>query len=189
VRRFFSRRKDVVLECTQAISDGADINVIPAPMLDRVTEDEAIRLPILVYGSHIFLRRAFLAGCADYCKEPWTLDELEARLDRIIASVTRGYDFPWGKLGFSGRDASVSGTGLGLTYQELRILRVLVEQRGNVVPREALFYSLWGNPGSASSRIVDVHVSSLRKKIARAVPGLGGTSVISSVRNIGYIIT
>jgi DNA-binding response OmpR family regulator len=147
-----------------------------------------MRLPVLVYGSHIFLRHAFLAGCSDFCKDPWTLDELELRLEKLLSGICKKYEFSWGRIGFSGNQVYISDKRILLTYQEMRVLKMLVEQRGNIVPREALFYTIWGNPGTESSRVVDVHIASIRKKIIAAINPACDIKIISSVRNIGYII-
>jgi DNA-binding response OmpR family regulator len=188
VRRFFSKRKDVVLQFEAALSYDADVNVMPADMLNTFAENNEMRLPVLIYGSHIFLRQAYLFGCSDFCKDPWSLEELELRLDKILFSILKKYEFSWGSVTFSGREVAVSGSAMPLTYQEMKIFRILVEQRGIAVPREVLFYSLWGNPGSGTSRVIDVHVAALRKKMSAVVAGKTGKPIISSVRNIGYII-
>ncbi len=157
-------------------------------MIGKIDNPNTHRLPVLAYGSHIFLRDAFLSGCSDFCKDPWSLDELEARLEKMMSAISRNYEFPWGRIGFSGNDVFVADRRIPLTYQEARVLRMLVEQRGSVVPREALFYAIWGNRGSETSRVVDVHVASIRKKIHSILESKEDVKIISPVRNIGYII-
>jgi DNA-binding response OmpR family regulator len=188
VRRFFLRRKDLRVDFAAEIAYDADLNVIPAWMIKTITNENQMRLPVLVYGSHIYLRPAFIAGCSDFCKDPWSLEELEVRIDRLVSGIAKNYRFSWGEISFSGNDVLVNGSKVFLTYQEMRIFRLLVEQRGNPVPREVLFYAIWGNEGTGSSRVVDVHVASLRKKLGASIPSDSELKLITSVRKVGYII-
>ncbi len=53
------------------------------------------------------------------------------------------------------------------TNSEWEILKYLYEHRGTVVKREELIHILWGNASNKEpTRTVDVHVSSIRKKLA-----------------------
>ena len=65
-----------------------------------------------------------------------------------------------------------------LTPTELRILMLLTEEPGNVYSREKMAYTVWGYQWAGDSRVVDVHIQRLRKKI--------GSSRIETVRGFGY---
>jgi DNA-binding response OmpR family regulator len=165
-----------------------DVDCIVLPADDTTTINESVkrRLPVLVFGSHFFLRQAYLAGCSDFCKDPWTLGELELRLDAIVSGIIKRHRFSWGEIELSGGTARVGGNEIGLSWHEVSILRVLLEQCPAVVPREVLFYAIRGKPGEEGSRVIDVHVSSLRKKLKPFVPDDG--PLIASVRGMGYMI-
>lgn len=84
-----------------------------------------------------------------------------------------------------------------LSRQESEILGTLLKQRGKTVTREVLFYRIWGNLPDKPSRVVDVHVSSLNRKIRKLMPGGEGTAdipdgttdrLIVTVRGLGYKI-
>lgn len=65
-----------------------------------------------------------------------------------------------------------------LTPTELRILMLLTEEPGNVYSREKMAYTVWGYQWAGDSRVVDVHIQRLRKKI--------GSTRIETVRGFGY---
>src|SRR4051812_40243677 len=57
---------------------------------------------------------------------------------------------------------------LELTLTEFRLLEFLVSNRGRVLPRGEIFRSVWGERAvNADSRILDVYVAKLRRKIER----------------------
>jgi two-component system response regulator VicR len=78
---------------------------------------------------------------------------------------------------------------LPISRQEYKLLKILVRYANNPVSREDLLEVLGYTPGNASSRLVDVHISSLRAKIKAC--GLGKPSQrrwnpIRAVRGVGY---
>jgi DNA-binding response OmpR family regulator len=73
-----------------------------------------------------------------------------------------------------------------LCAQEQSILRLLSANAGEPVSREALYYGIWGRPAAEESRVVDMHIASLRRKLRRLFPESG--ACIRSVRGVGYLI-
>ncbi len=144
-------------------------------------------IPVIAYGASYDMRRAFLAGCFDYLKDPWFPEELLLRLDRLFRVTHRPQS--WRGVTLQGC-LLVSDRGQEeLSYVEAIILKTLLAHRGEVVPRDVLFYAIWGHLPDNASRAVDVHISSLRKKIHRlCADNDTGMSVITSVRRIGYTI-
>ena len=72
----------------------------------------------------------------------------------------------------------VDGEEIHLTPTELRILLLLTDQPGHVYSREKIAYTVWGYEWAGDSRVVDVHIQRLRKKI--------GSELIETVRGYGY---
>lgn len=142
-------------------------------------------LPVVAYGRATGLRAAFLSGCRDYLKEPWTADELALRIARI--AVSSSFITAWGTIRLSVGSAASERGEVELSIHEYRILRVLLMQLGRPVAREVLFYALWGRT-DRSSRAVDVHVSSLRRKLACIAVGETAGELIRSARGVGYFI-
>ncbi|WP_101652968.1 response regulator transcription factor [Brevibacterium ihuae] len=72
----------------------------------------------------------------------------------------------------------VDGAEVHLTPTELRVLLLLTEEPGHVYSREKIAYTVWGYEWAGDSRVVDVHIQRLRKKI--------GARMIETVRGFGY---
>jgi len=126
------------------------------------------------------------AGCDDYLKEPWAPEELEWRLRKLAKRKTLSFAFAWGSFEIKELELHAPSASCLLCAQEQRILRMLVINRGEAVSRDVLYYGIWGKPASEKSRVVDVHISSLRKKLLRLFPQSDGC--IRSVRGVGYLI-
>jgi DNA-binding response OmpR family regulator len=78
---------------------------------------------------------------------------------------------------------------LKLSYYESAILRLLLINRAKPVYREAIQYALWGEL-NRSSRALDMHITSLRKKIKRLyAEDEPREERICAVRNVGYRFT
>lgn len=193
IRYYFKNREDI--QCTYTKTPGAwesvEIYIAPVDYIGKIITGlpaENQGFPVIFYGNPSFLRRAFLAGCVDFLKDPWTVDELAFRLEKVLKEIKKIFTFPWGSISFIGTDIASEKGRCSLLYQEYRILKVLLQQRGNAVPRDVLFYSLWNTRGSRQSRIIDVHISSIRKKLRCILPDEFCEDVIVSLRGIGYMI-
>jgi two-component system response regulator CpxR len=71
-----------------------------------------------------------------------------------------------------------------LTSVEFAILETLLRQAGQVVSRDDLVKQALGRDFSVYDRSIDVHVSSLRKKLGS---GIADAERIKTVRSIGYL--
>ena len=138
---------------------------------------------IIAYGAAQFLESCYLRGCDDYLKDPWDGDELAFRLSSFAPPT----EFFVGNVKVrveSDRLISEMGT-TGLTDAERALLGVLINRAGLPVPREALFYAVWGVSGGAS-RLVDVYVSRLRSRLREVGPPGHAAEALSSIRGVGY---
>ena len=165
----------------------ADLLVAPAELSLRIAGAPEAHPPIIAFGPPGLLRPAFLAGCADYLKDPWTPDELSLRALNVLARLRGRFVFPWGEISFEGTNLVTPGGLVGLTHHESRLLGALLQNRGAPVSREALGYVLWGKPGSKRSRAIDAHLSAVRRKVSAVLPGKGRRFIIS-VRSQGYMV-
>ncbi len=123
-------------------------------------------------------------GADDYVVKPYGLRELVARI-RAVARRTAGRPEPHGTLrsgslevDVRARRASIDGRELPLTMKEFDLLTLLVSEPGVVVERQRILREVWNTTWYGSSKTVDVHVASLRKK-------LGDPSLIETVRGVG----
>lgn len=147
-------------------------------------------VPVLVLSARsddVDVVQALDAGADDYLVKPFDLEVLAAR----IRAVTRRSAAADGMVDEAGirqlgplrvdehrlvvmRD----GADLRLTPTELRLLLVLADQRGKVLGREQILERVWGASWDGETRLVDVHVQRLRKKV--------GEDVVATVRGFGY---
>jgi DNA-binding response OmpR family regulator len=144
-------------------------------------------VPVLGYGPAVDLSAAWNAGCADYLKSPWTVTELHFRIDRLLFAPGRRTGF--GPIEVSDSEIICGQNRHDLSAQERKILSFLLRTPGAAVPREALYYGIWGTRGTGS-RVVDMHISKLRSKLKdlqRDLPGGDRLSIIT-MRGEGYCI-
>jgi DNA-binding winged helix-turn-helix (wHTH) protein len=161
----------------------------PAParrVPESVVRVRPVSVPVIACGPAALMRSSFLSGCADFLREPWQPEELGLRALGVLQRMRKRFEFPWGSLSLQGTLLETPTGEVMLTFHESRILRALLMGRGGPVSRQALSYFLWGNPGPAGSRVVDVHVAAIRKKVSSAVPEAG--RFIRAVRREGYVI-
>jgi DNA-binding response OmpR family regulator len=95
-------------------------------------------------------------------------------------------DFRCGKYRFQavGRRVSFNGKTIKLQPLEFELALHLFRNPGYVHPREMLFKTLWRHVRSdPDTRTIDVHIASLRRKLAIGLPN---ACELLSVRNVGY---
>jgi DNA-binding response OmpR family regulator len=123
-------------------------------------------------------------GADDYISKPFSPRELTARLkavlrrseDRVERAVLSLEDVV---LNRERREVTVGGKAVLLTAKEFDLLAFLLEQPGIVFSRELLLERVWGFDYPTSTRTVDMHVASLRRK-------LGRPELVQTVRGVGY---
>ena len=121
--------------------------------------------------------------------KPFEFLELEARL-RALARRHDTNDshllrFASIELDRVSRVVRRSGAAIDLTPTEFRLLATLMESPERAVTRERLRRSVWGLSFDPGTRIVDVHVSNLRRKLEAG----GQHRLIATVRGVGFRLT
>jgi DNA-binding response OmpR family regulator len=131
-------------------------------------------------------------GADDYVTKPIRLRELTAR---IAANLRRarldGHEPQRSRLEFKDlvidlneRRVVRQGTEIALTHTEFELLSLLAANAGKALSRERILQHIWGqgHQGDIETRVIDVHVRNLRRKIefepsrpfyVLAVPGIG----------------
>lgn len=133
-------------------------------------------------------------GADDYLPKPFNPRELVARVHAVLrrispsanagsAPISEAVQIGDVELDTRARLVRRAGEIIELTTAEFDLLRVLLQQAGNVVPREHLFQEVLGREFAVFDRSIDNHVSSLRRKLG---PRVSGVDRIKSVRNVGY---
>ncbi|MBN1410514.1 MAG: response regulator transcription factor [Spirochaetales bacterium] len=192
VKSHAGRRKDLlfVFSDDPESEEVTDAYIIPVEKLNLLRLYlKKTGLPVLVYGSPLFLKKAFLLGGADFLKDPWTIDELLLRLDKVLKEHNSRNSFEWGCLELVNDTLCCGQRSVPLSHQEYLILKTLLMNRDSVVSRASLLSRIWNTLEDRQSRVVDMHVSKLRKKIVKVLPdGLKKQQIIKSVRGKGYAI-
>lgn len=150
-------------------------------------------LPILMLtarGEEDDVLRGFEAGADDYLVKPFSPKVLVARVRAILRRVGLEEQDEAAILEAGGltidvkaREVRVDGREVDLTTIEFDLLRTLAEHPGWVYSREQLLEQVWGYDYLGDSRVVDVHVANLRKKIGDDPQE---PRFIRTVRGVGY---
>ena len=131
------------------------------------------------------IRAGFRAGADDYVVKPFDPEELSWRVRAILRRSGRAVSgvFEVGDLVVDERSRSVTrgSATIALTVIEFKLLGVLLRNRQRVVPKSQLLLEVWGYEGS--DHVVEVHMSSLRRKLEAH-----GSRLIHTVRGVGYIL-
>lgn len=132
-------------------------------------------------------------GADDYITKPFGVAELLARVSAVLRRTQNEVPKPnlsnekviqAGELSIYPEkyEVNVKGQPISLRPKEFEVLLYLVQRPGIVISRDDLMNVVWGFDYIGGQRTVDVHVSSLRKKLE-----LEQQSVrIESIRGVGY---
>lgn len=79
---------------------------------------------------------------------------------------------------------TVNGTPVALTAKEFELLTVLIENKSHVMTRSELLRIIWDFTDDIETRTLDMHIKTLRDKLAKVSP----EKYIETVRSVGYVI-
>jgi two-component system response regulator RegX3 len=133
-------------------------------------------------------------GADDYVVKPFSAREIVARIRAVLrradgagAAATAADAGPLTvgplELAPERRTATLDGEELDLTRREFELLELLMREAGAVVTRERLIDEVWDVNWFGSTKTLDVHVSSLRRKLGEdsAAPRF-----VHTVRGVGF---
>jgi DNA-binding response OmpR family regulator len=110
-------------------------------------------------------------GADDYITKPFSLEELKARIRAVLRrkelAPAEEYKDAVLDIDFKKYKASRKKRPIKLSSLEFKLLRFLISRKGEIVSRQELLEQVWGYQVTPSTRTVDVHILTLRKKIGR----------------------
>lgn len=164
-------------------------------------EDE--KLPILIIsakGSSEDKIKGFTFGADDYLAKPFNLDEFLVRIERLLkrsswsanGTETKAeeggeestYAFGGNTIDFAKMTAQTRQGAVHLTDQEMRLLKILIANRGTPLSRKTLLEVGWGYSGTTTTRTVDNFMVRLRKYFEDDPEN---PVYFKSVRSVGYV--
>lgn len=177
---------------------------IMLPEVDGISVTESIRVnhnevPILMLSARNSSADRVLGlkkGADDYLSKPFNLEELLLRVSKLIEkskkmqlkeSIGDTYDFGNNKIDFKAQDAITwNGHCIELSKKESMLLKLLVENKGDVVTREKILQVVWGYNVYPTTRTIDNFILSFRKYFEE---DSRNPKYFHSVRGVGYKYT
>ncbi len=164
----------------------------------RKLRSSGIRTPVVILtakNAEEEVVEGLKAGADDYITKPFGVSELLARVAAVLRRATGREDQPVDEDVQESRielgdlmiypdkyEVALGSQQITLRPKEFEVLLYLARKPGVVMTRDDLMNAVWGFDYIGGQRTVDVHVSSLRKKLE-----LDPDSVhIDSIRGVGY---
>ncbi len=174
------------------------------PEIDGITVCENIRLfnseiPILILSAKNNSSDRVLGlqkGADDYLSKPFDLAELLIRVKKLInksklisskEQVTEIFNFGKNKINFKALECTTRlGDKVALTKKEAMLLKLLIENKNEVVTREKILQAVWGYNVYPTTRTVDNFILSFRKYFEE---DSRNPKYFHAIRGIGYKFT
>lgn len=174
------------------------------PEIDGISVCENIRLsnteiPILILSAKNNSGDRVLGlkkGADDYLTKPFDLEELLLRVNNLInkskrisakEQVTEEYIFGQNNINFKALECTtLEGEKIALTKKEAMLLKLLIENKNEVVTREKILQAVWGYNVYPTTRTIDNFILSFRKYFEE---DSRNPKYFHSVRGLGYKFT
>lgn len=174
------------------------------PDVDGISITETIRVqnnsvPILILSAKNASSDRVLGlkkGADDYLTKPFNLEELLLRVQKLIDknkkmqekdSVGDTYAFGGHTIDFNAQEAlTKDGQRIALSKKEAMLLKLLIENKNDVVPREKILQTVWGYNVYPTTRTIDNFILNFRKYFEE---DSRNPRYFHSVRGVGYKYT
>ena len=177
---------------------------IMLPEIDGINITETIRLsnnevPVLMLSAKNTSADRVLGlrkGADDYLTKPFNLEELLLRVDKLIDKSKKMqikehvgdlFHFGKNKIDFKAQNAiAYNGQTVELSKKEAQLLKLLIENKGEVVTREKILQMVWGYNVYPTTRTIDNFILSFRKYFEE---DSRNPRYFHSIRGVGYKFT
>ena len=174
------------------------------PELDGISVCESIRIqnidiPILILSARNSSADRVLGlkkGADDYLTKPFNLEELLLRVSKLVEKSHRmairkplihQYQFGKNQIDFNALECiTKDGSKITLTKREIMLLKLLIENKNEVVTREKILQAVWGYNVYPTTRTIDNFILSFRKYFE---DDSRNPVYFHSVRGVGYKFT
>ncbi len=171
------------------------------PEMDGITVTETVRIsnnevPILILSAKNSSADRVLGlkkGADDYLTKPFNLEELLLRIHKLInknkklqdkSTVGDLFSFGGNSIDFKAQEAiKANGEKIQLSKKETMLLKLLIENKNEVVPREKILQSVWGYNVYPTTRTIDNFILNFRKYFEA---NSRNPKYFHSVRGVGY---
>lgn len=108
---------------------------------------------------------------------------MEKRIEALIRrsktdEVHTLWEYNQAKVDFNGFSATYQDEPVDVTPKEIKLLRLLLEHKGQALTREQILDRLWEFEEAPLDRVIDVYIKNLRKKLY--------LDCIKTVKGVGY---
>ncbi len=174
---------------------------IMLPEVDGISITETVRIsnnevPILILSARNSSADRVLGlkkGADDYLTKPFNLEELLLRVNKLInknkklqerTSLGDTYTFGANTIDFKAQEATDrTGQKIQLSKKETMLLKLLIENKNEVVPREKILQAVWGYNVYPTTRTIDNFILNFRKYFEE---DSRNPKYFHSVRGVGY---
>jgi len=132
----------------------------------------------------------FDCGADDYITKPFSFQELLARIKALnrrnkVANVRPALRIADLEVDSIKKKVRRAGKEISLTAIEYKIIELLIENKEKVFDRIQIAEKIWGFSFNSGTNVIDVHITSLRKKIDKGFD----FKLIHTRRGLGYVLS
>ncbi|MCR8848384.1 response regulator transcription factor [Rossellomorea sp. SC111] len=146
-------------------------------LLKKVTKESNV--PVIIISAKLETQtkiNSLRAGADDYITKPFDVDEVSARIDSCLRRYRDLSGAPLANhmmykdiiLDTDAKRVTVNGNELKLTAREYEILLLMITSPKKVFSKSNLFESVWNEKFHGDDNTINVHVSNIRSKLAKA---------------------